>query len=65
VNDGGGFGGAEPGGDDDTVGKPGEFGRDVTTSVALGNDETCRRSSGGSPNLPAFGSKVHQMLGKS
>ena len=40
VNDRGGFRRAELGADDDAVGKPGEFGRDVTTSVTLGNDET-------------------------
>jgi hypothetical protein len=40
VNDGGGSRRAELGAYDDAVGKPGEFGRDVTTSVALGNDET-------------------------
>jgi hypothetical protein len=40
VNDGGGFGGAKPRGDDDAIGQPSEFGRNVTTSITLGNDET-------------------------
>jgi hypothetical protein len=40
VNDRGGFRGAELGAHDDAVGKPGEFGCDVTTRVALWNDET-------------------------
>ena len=40
VNDPCGFGGAEPGRDDDAVGQPIELGAHVTTRVMLGNGET-------------------------
>lgn len=40
VNDGGGFRGAESGANDDAIGQPIQFGREVTTSVTFGNDET-------------------------